>query len=432
MAKLQAIRGMHDILPSQVHTWQWVEAHIRNLMANYHYEEIRMPVVEPTELFARAVGTDTDIVGKEMYTFDDRNGDSLTLRPEATASCVRAAIQHGLLHNQTQRLWYMGPMFRHERPQKGRTRQFFQLGVEAFGYAGPDIDVEILCMTRLFLQRLGILHKVRLEINSLGLPSERMEYRKALVDYFKEHESKLDEDSKKRLATNPLRILDSKNPDLKKIIEKAPSILDYLSGDSKKYFDTLCQLLDSLGFEYTVNPRLVRGLDYYTHMVFEWITDELGAQGTVCAGGRYDNLVELIGGKSTPGVGFSLGIERAILLVEQEESVDVNEADVCVIALEENAMSSALQLAEMLRTCLPTLRVDNILGGSSAKSLFKRADKSGAEFALVIGEEELEQNAVTLKALREDLEQSRWHIDEELFEFLAQQFDLSYQKGSEE
>ncbi len=424
MTKLQAIRGMHDILPSQVHTWQWVEEHIRLLMAGYGYEEIRMPIVEATELFARAVGDDTDIVSKEMYTFDDRNGDSLTLRPEATASCVRAAIQHGLLHNQTQRLWYTGPMFRHERPQKGRTRQFYQLGAEAFGYPGPDIDVEILAMTRMFLQRLGVIKKVRLEINTLGLPAERTEYRAALLDYFAQHEEKLDEDSKNRLTTNPLRVLDSKNPDLKDLIENAPSILDYLSDESKNHFDELCAMLDALKFEYTINPRLVRGLDYYTHMVFEWITDELGAQGTVCAGGRYDELVELIGGKATPGVGFSLGLERLIELLEQEEAVEVNRPHICIVPLQEDAKAAALQLAEMLRAYLPDLHVHNILGGGGARSLFKRADKSGAQYALIIGDEELQQNAVTIKPLREDLEQSRWRIDEELFEFLAQQFDF--------
>lgn len=423
MSKLQAIRGMHDILPSQVHTWQWVEEHIRLLTANYGYEEIRTPIVEATELFARAVGDDTDIVSKEMYTFDDRNGDSLTLRPEATASCVRAAIQHGLLHNQTQRLWYTGPMFRHERPQKGRTRQFYQLGVEAFGFPGPDIDVEILCMTRLFLQRLGVLEKVRLEINTLGMPAERAQYREALITYFKQHENKLDEDSKKRLTSNPLRILDSKNPELKDVIANAPSILDYLSEASKQYFDELCEMLDALNFKYTINPRLVRGLDYYTHLVFEWITDELGAQGTVCAGGRYDNLVELIGGKSTPGVGFSLGLERLIEIVQQDEDIEINRPHLCVVPLQDEAKTAAIQLSEMLRTYLPELQVHTVLGGGSVKSLFKRADKSGAEFALIIGEEELQQNAVTMKALREDLEQARWKIDEELFEFLAQQFD---------
>jgi histidyl-tRNA synthetase len=414
---------MHDILPSQVHTWQWVEEHIRLLTANYGYEEIRTPIVEATELFARAVGDDTDIVSKEMYTFDDRNGDSLTLRPEATASCVRAAIQHGLLHNQTQRLWYTGPMFRHERPQKGRTRQFYQLGVEAFGFPGPDIDVEILCMTRLFLQRLGVLEKVRLEINTLGMPAERAQYREALITYFKQHENKLDEDSKKRLTSNPLRILDSKNPELKDVIANAPSILDYLSEASKQYFDELCEMLDALNFKYTINPRLVRGLDYYTHLVFEWITDELGAQGTVCAGGRYDNLVELIGGKSTPGVGFSLGLERLIEIVQQDEDIEINRPHLCVVPLQDEAKTAAIQLSEMLRTYLPELQVHTVLGGGSVKSLFKRADKSGAEFALIIGEEELQQNAVTMKALREDLEQARWKIDEELFEFLAQQFD---------
>lgn len=432
MSKLQAIRGMHDITPEQVHLWQSIEQTIRNLVASYGYEEIRFPIVESTELFARSIGEATDIVEKEMYTFADRNGDSLTLRPEGTAGCVRACFQQGLLHNQQQRLWYMGPMFRHERPQKGRTRQFHQFGVEAFGMPGPDVDVEIILLSAALFKQLGLFEHLRLEINTLGTPPERAKYREALVDYFKANESQLDEDSQRRLTTNPLRILDSKNTDMKNLIEHAPNLMDYLGDESKAHFLSLCDLLDMTGITYTVNPHLVRGLDYYCHTVFEWITDQLGAQGTVCAGGRYDGLCEMIGGKTIPGVGFALGLERLLELVAQTQDIPAQTPHVCIVPLSNNAAGMALSVAETLRVDLPGLRVNTLLGGGSAKSLFKRADKSGAEFALIIGEDELEDKTVAMKALRDNIEQSRWHLDDELLDFLAKQFDLSYSPTTNE
>jgi histidyl-tRNA synthetase len=362
-----------------------------------------------------------------MYTFNDRNGDSLTLRPEGTAGCVRACIQQGLLHNQLQRLWYLGPMYRHERPQKGRTRQFHQFGVEIFGMPGPDADAEVILMAANFFRQLGILSGLRLEINSLGLSHERAAYREALVAYFKQYADQLDEDSLRRLETNPLRILDTKNPDLKNLVEKAPILRDYLGEVSQAHFAELCELLDTAGIAYTINDRLVRGLDYYTHTVFEWITDSLGAQGTVCGGGRYDSLVEMVEGKPTPGVGFALGMERLIEMVCQAlpEAQAPTLPHLCVIPLAEEATGVALSVAETLRADLPGLRVQTLIGGGSVKSLFKRADKSGAEFALIIGDEEMESKTVTIKPLRDTMEQSKWHLDSELLQFLATQFDLA-------
>ncbi|MFI4957331.1 MAG: histidine--tRNA ligase [Gammaproteobacteria bacterium] len=417
--KYQAVRGMHDILPEETLGWAYVEDVIRRLMSGFQYQEIRMPIVESTSLFLGTLGTATDIVEKEMYTFEDRNGDSLTLRPEGTAGCVRAGIQSGILHNQMQRLWYMGPMFRHERPQKGRTRQFHQFGMEAFGMAGPDIDAEIIQVSQTLFKKLGILDSLRLEINTLGMPEERSAYRKALVEHFEAQPELLDEESKERLAKNPMRILDTKNPDLKPVVATAPKLMDYLGEATLAHFERLKQLLTDLGIEFTVNTAIVRGLDYYTHTVFEWITDALGAQGTVCGGGRYDGLVELLGGKSTQGIGFALGMERLIGLLPIEQRT--LKAHVCVLPSAESTTGMSLMFANTLRESVPGLRVETLLGGGSLKNLFKRADKSGATFAVVIGEEEKAENTVILKALRDNMEQARWPIDDTLFQFLAQQ-----------
>jgi histidyl-tRNA synthetase len=424
VSNIQAIRGMHDIIPEAMPAWHVVEAQIRALVTSYGYEEIRFPILEPTELFARTLGVSTDIVEKEMYTFADRNGDSLSMRPEGTAGCTRACIQAGLLHNQIQRLWYMGPMYRHERPQKGRTRQFHQFGVEVFGLPTPDADAEIILMTAQLFEQLGIRQTLRLELNSLGLPEERAAYRQHLVDYFKRHLDQLDEDSLRRLDTNPMRILDTKNPDLKALVSSAPLLKDHLGEVSRAHFAKLCQILDTVGIEYLVNDTLVRGLDYYTHTVFEWITDSLGAQGTVCGGGRYDGLVEMLGGKSTPGVGFALGLERLIELTSQGQNIVAGQPHICVIPLSEEATAMALSVANTLRKDLPGLRLQSLLGGGSAKSLFKRADKSGADLALIIGDEEIKTKTVTLKALRDNMDQSTWHLDGELLQFLAQQLDI--------
>ncbi len=405
MAKIQAIRGMNDILPEQTPTWQYLEATVRNLLRQYGYQEIRMPIVEQTDLFKRSIGEVTDIVEKEMYTFDDRNGDSLTLRPEGTAGCVRAAEEHGLLFNQTRRLWYSGPMFRHERPQKGRYRQFHQIGVECFGMAGPDIDAELLMLTARLWKTLGLSGHTRLEINSIGSAQSRKVYRDALVDYLSGYASKLDPDSQRRLTTNPLRILDSKDPGTRSILENAPRLDDYLDDDSRAHFDRLRELLDAAGVSYTVNPALVRGLDYYGKTVFEWITDSLGAQGTVCAGGRYDGLVEQLGGKPTCAVGFAMGVERLILLLETLDLIpdSVNgDADVCVTAMGDATVAPALALAESLRDQLPGRVVVTHCGGGSFKSQMKKADRSGARYAVILGENELANGTVGLKPLRSE------------------------------
>ncbi|QQZ27706.1 histidine--tRNA ligase [Thiothrix subterranea] len=402
---IQSIRGMNDILPDATPAWQYLENTARTLLNRYGYSEIRMPIVEQTDLFSRAVGEVTDIVEKEMYTFTDRNDDSLSLRPEGTAGCIRAGIQHGLLHNQQQRLWYTGPMFRHERPQKGRYRQFHQIGVEAFGMAGPDIDAELISMTARLWKSLG-LRNLRLELNTLGTPECRHTYRELLVEYFTAHHDALDEDSKRRLHTNPLRILDTKNPDLKEIVAAAPSLHDHLDAVSREHFATLRSLLDSMGIAYEVNPRLVRGLDYYTHMVFEWVTDDLGAQSTVCAGGRYDGLVEQLGGKPTPGVGFGMGLERLILLLEtQGITPPVTAPDVYLIMAGTAAIQTGLTLAETLRDALPDLRLISNGGEGSFKTQMKRADKSSASFALILGENEVERGEIGLKPLRDGGEQ---------------------------
>jgi len=401
MAKnIQAIRGMHDILPAQSGLWLFLESRVMDVLERYGYKEIRTPIAEMTELFRRSIGDVTDIVEKEMYTFEDRNGDSLTLRPEGTAGCVRAGIQSGLFHNQVQRLWYRGPMFRHERPQKGRYRQFYQMGVEAFGLEGPDIDLEVIAITRRFWQVLG-LDDLQLQINTLGTAEERLIYRDRLVEYLSGHAALLDEDSQRRLQTNPLRILDSKNPQMRELIEQAPTLMEYLGEASRSHFDLLCAGLESLGIAYVVNPRLVRGLDYYARTVFEWVTDKLGAQGTVCAGGRYDGLVEQLGGRATPAVGFAMGLERLILLLEQQqESIPVSVPDAYLVMVGEAPQNAGIKLAEALRDQLPELRLLCHCGGGSFKSQFKKADRSGARYALILGEEELARGVIGVKPLR--------------------------------
>lgn len=406
--KIQAIRGMNDLLPEQSPLWQYFEGQVDALMQRYGYREIRTPIVEQTDLFARSIGEVTDIVEKEMYTFADRNGDSLTLRPEGTASCVRAAMEHGLLYNQTQRLWYQGPMFRHERPQKGRYRQFHQIGVEAYGMDGPDIDVEVILLSARLWKQLGLYEQVTLELNSLGSLDARRAYRDTLVAYFEAHRDVLDEDSQRRLASNPLRILDSKNPDMAEMLAGAPRLLDHLDDDSRQHFERLTALLDAAGIDYRINPRLVRGLDYYSRTVFEWTTTALGSQGTVCAGGRYDGLVEQLGGKPTPAVGFAMGIERLILLLETLDLVP-NECqrgpDAYLLAMGERAEREALLLGEQLRDGLPGLSLQVHCGGGGFKSQIKKADRSGARLALILGDDEVAEGTLGLKHLREDRDQ---------------------------
>mgnify|MGYP000438984639 FL=1 len=402
--KIQSIRGMNDLLPEQSATWQYLERTVAELLASYSYGEIRFPILEQTELFKRAVGEVTDIVEKEMYSFDDRNGDSLSLRPEGTAGCVRACTENGLLHNQTQRLWYTGPMFRHERPQKGRLRQFHQVGVEAFGLTGPDIDAELLLITARLWKILKIDHAVTLQINSLGTSADRADYRAALVEYLNARRDQLDEDSQRRLETNPMRILDSKNPDTQALLNSAPSLEDFIDQESRDHFQQLCAMLDATNISYEVNPRLVRGLDYYSKTVFEWVTTNLGAQGTVCAGGRYDGLVEQLGGKPCPGVGFAMGVERLVLLLDElgavPDSVD-QAVDLYLLAVG-NVEQQALVLAENLRSDCPNIRLECHCGGGSFKSQIKRADKSGARIALILGEDEVASDTVGVKYLRED------------------------------
>ncbi len=415
---IQSIRGMHDVLPDDSHRWQSFEAIIQKLMTSYGYKEIRMPLVESTDLFCRSIGEVTDIVEKEMYTFEDRNGDKLTLRPEGTASCVRAGIQHGLLHNQIQRLWYSGPMFRHERPQKGRYRQFHQFGVEAYGIETPDIDAELILISARLWRQLG-LKSVRLELNTLGSNQARADYKQILVEYLNKHIDLLDEDSLRRLKTNPLRILDSKNPALKEILDNAPALLDHLDDESRQQFDQLKTSLDTVGIEYTINPRLVRGLDYYCKTVFEWVTDELGAQGTICAGGRYDGLVEQLGGKLTPAIGFALGVERILSLLETQQEQPAETIDIYFVLLGEDSGIKGLQLAEEIREQLPDVKMIAHCGGGSMKSQMKKADKSGAEIALIMGEDELKNAQVTVKYLREKKQQDSVDF-EKLTVFLKQ------------
>ena len=398
---IQAIRGMNDLLPETLALWQRIEQSAETVLAAYGYREIRFPIIEKTELYRRSIGAVTDIVEKEMYSFEDRNGDSLTLRPEGTAGCVRAGIENGLLHNQVQRLWYAGPMFRHERPQKGRYRQFHQIGVEAFGIGTPDIDAELILLSARLWRLLGI-RDLELQINSLGTAAARAAYRQVLVDYLRAHLAALDEDSRRRLETNPLRVLDSKNPEMQALIAAAPSLHEYLDAESRAHFDALRQLLDAAGIAYRVNPRLVRGLDYYTRTVFEWVTTELGAQGTVCAGGRYDGLVEQLGGQATAAAGFALGIERLAELAAVQQVPGVQSAPQVYIAPlgEGKTMEVGMALAEQLRDA--GLRVELHCGGGSLKSQLKRADRSGARYVLILGENELAAGQVSVKNLRAD------------------------------
>ncbi len=419
MAKnIQAIRGMHDVLPEQTARWQFVEQQIREVLGAYAYKEIRLPIVEKTELFKRSIGEVTDIVEKEMYTFDDRNGDSLTLRPEGTAGCLRACLEHGLLHNQVHRLWYYGQMFRHERPQKGRYRQFIQLGVETYGMAGPDIDAELILLSYRLWQRLGILDTVELQLNSLGTVAERAVYREHLIEYFSAHSDQLDEDSQRRLQTNPLRILDTKNPDMQELVENAPALMDFIGAESKAHFTGLTDTLDTLNISYTLNQRLVRGLDYYSKTVFEWVTTQLGAQGTICAGGRYDGLIEQLGGKPNHAVGFAMGMERILALLESREDLgNIKSVDAYMILVGEAAMKSGLVLAEQLRDSLPKLRLQMNCAAASFKSQFKKADKSGADYALILAEDEVLSGKISIKYLRTDQEQ-RTVSQAELIELL--------------
>jgi histidyl-tRNA synthetase len=410
---IQAIRGMNDCLPDQTVQWQFVEDTIHQLVSSYGYREIRTPIVESTDLFKRSIGEVTDIVEKEMYTFDD-HGDSLTLRPEGTACTVRAGIEHGLLYNQQQRLWYMGPMFRHERPQKGRYRQFHQFGVETYGLSGPDIDAELIRMTARLWKMLGMSEHVLLEINSLGSNEARTAYKETLVNYLRAHKESLDEDSLRRLESNPLRVLDSKNPDVQAVVANAPMLIDHLDEDSALHFNQLRERLDAFGIQYRINPSLVRGLDYYNRTVFEWVTESLGAQGTVCAGGRYDGLVQQLGGKATPAVGFALGLERLILMLQELDLMGnaTSNIDVYVCALGDAAELFSVEVAERLRDKLPHLKVMNHCGGGNFKKQMKRADASGAAITLIIGDSEAETNQVTVKAMREQKEQQSMSIEQ--------------------
>lgn len=414
MAKLsaiQALRGMNDICLPAITYWQAIEGIMRGLMQEYAYHEIRFPIVEATALFQRSLGDTTDIVEKEMYTFADRNGDSLTLRPEGTAGCVRAVVEQGLLHQLPQRVWYMGQMFRHERPQKGRYRQFHQLGVEVFGLSTAASDAEIIMMSARLWKRLGIEEAVTLHINSLGTPHTRQQYREELVKFLTPLHDQLDEDSQRRLHHNPMRILDSKNPKTRELVEKAPRLIDRLDPESEQHFKEVLHILDQVGIPYVVNPHLVRGLDYYTHTVFEWVTDRLGAQDAVCSGGRYDGLVEQLGGKPTPAVGFALGLERLVTLVSSMQTCEPTAPEAYVIA-EKEYMPKALALSENLRNDVGGIQLISDNSGASMKSQFKKADKSGAKYALVLGEQEVAQNRISVKPLREEAEQLRLSYDD--------------------
>ncbi len=407
MKKIQSIRGMNDLLPEDSPCWQYLESTVSDLLSRYGYGEIRFPILEPTELFKRTIGEVTDIVEKEMYTFDDRNGDSVTLRPEGTAGCVRACEQHGLTYNQIQRLWYQGPMFRYERPQRGRLRQFHQIGAEVFGLNGPDIDAELITMTWRLWQQLELTDVVTLQLNTLGTSESRGNYRDALVAYLEQCKNQLAEDSQRRLSSNPMRILDSKNTDTQALLNDAPVLHDFLDDESLQHFDQLRGLLDAVGIPYEVNPRLVRGLDYYGKTVFEWVTSSLGAQGTVCAGGRYDGLVEQLGGRSTPAVGFAMGVERLVLLLDAAGVVPdsiARQVDVYLVAAGD-VQAEALKLGEELRTHCSTLRVQNHCGGGNLKKQMKKANESGAIVALILGENEVASGEVAIKFLREDKQQ---------------------------
>lgn len=423
---IQAIRGMNDILPDQSPHWLYLEDQVRDLLTAYGYQQIRLPIVEQTALFKRSIGEVTDIVEKEMYTFADRNDELLTLRPEGTASCVRAGIQHGLLYNQIQRLWYSGPMFRYEKPQQGRYRQFHQIGVEVFGLPGPDIDAELIIMTARLWRQLGLQDQVTLQLNSLGTAEERQRYRADLVAFLQQHYDTLDADSQRRLESNPLRVLDSKHPETAALVEQAPKLLAYLGEESLQHFQQLQQLLDSVGIAYEVNPRLVRGLDYYNGTVFEWVTQALGAQGTVCAGGRYDGLVAQLGGRATPAFGMAMGVERLLALLAQvhETLPQTPQPHLYLIHQGEAALNQAMQLAENIRDQALGLQVQLHCGAGSLKSQFKRADKSGAQLALILAADELAQQQITIKWLRQDCPQQQvaWsHLNHWLAEWWTQQ-----------
>jgi histidyl-tRNA synthetase len=410
--KPRAVRGMNDILPQASRTWRYLESVVQDIVESYGYAEIRLPLLEYTPLFKRSIGTATDIVEKEMYTFADRNGESLTLRPEATASMVRAGISNGLFHNQRQKLWTSGPMFRYEKPQQGRYRQFYQFDVEAVGYDGPDVDAEMILMSARLWERLEISH-LTLQINSLGTPASRQTYREALLGYFSSVKNELDDDSIRRLEQNPLRILDSKNPDMQAIVAAAPVMLDFLDAESAEHFAGLQALLDAAGVEYCVNPRLERGLDYYSRTVFEWVTDALGAQGAVCSGGRYDGLVEKLGGRATPAIGWAMGIERFAALYEVcGGEVPPAQADVYIAAVGAGTQARAFALAEELRDSMAGIRIDMNLGGGSFKAQMKRADKSNAAFALILGEQELANGCIGIKPLRSAAEQETVALEE--------------------
>ena len=409
MSKIQSVKGMNDLLPADSGVWQYVESVVSKCLREYSYREIRFPIVEKTELFKRSIGEVTDIVEKEMYTFEDRNGDSLTLRPEGTAACVRACEQHGLLYNQTQRLWYTGPMFRYERPQKGRLRQFHQVGVETFGMSGPDIDAELLLLSARLWKYLGIDQVVTLQINSIGSLDARASYKAALVEFLSGVKDQLDEDSQRRLDSNPLRILDSKVPATQALLDGAPELIDYLDEESRADFDALKAILDAAGLKYEVNPRLVRGLDYYNKTVFEWVTDELGAQGTVCAGGRYDGLVGYLGGRATPAVGFAMGVERLVLLLETlqvlPDSVEAGQQPHVFVAAMGDVSAYTFSSLEAIRSVCEGLRCQLNCGGGKFKSQLKRANDSGANYALIIGEQEQADKTLIIKDLRSGADQ---------------------------
>jgi len=407
---VQSVRGMNDILPAEIGAWQCLESAAREVLAAYGYEEMRVPVVEHTELFKRAIGEHTDVVSKEMYTFADQGGDSLTLRPEATAGLVRAVISNNMLRGQRWKLWCAGPMFRHERPQKGRYRQFHQIDVEAIGYAGPDVDVELIALTARLWRRLGI-ERVQLQINSLGTAEARRGYREKLIEYFRAHETQLDADSRRRLEANPMRILDSKNPEMQQLIAGAPLLTEHLDAESREHFDAVCNALRALGIDFKINPRLVRGLDYYSRTVFEWITDALGAQDAVCSGGRYDGLISQLGGEATPAIGFALGMERVVELLAQANRAPLaTGSDVYIVVNGAQAAAQALQLAERLRDALPQRGIALNLGGGNFKAQFRRADRSGAALAVILGDDELSRGVVALKPLRQESGQSECPI----------------------
>ena len=415
MASIKAIRGMNDILPAQTPLWQFFEAQVKLVFDQYGYQEIRMPIAEKTDLFCRSIGEATDVVEKEMYTFADRNGDNMTLRPEGTASCVRAAQEHGLTYNQVQRLWYHGPMFRYERPQKGRQRQFHQFGAEVYGLDGPDVDAELIIMTARLWRQLGLLGAVKLQLNTLGSAAARAAYRTDLVAFLQANMALLDADSQRRVTTNPLRVLDSKDESTQALLDGAPNFYGYLDDESRVHFERLCELLDAAGISYEVNPRLVRGLDYYCKTVFEWVTDKLGSQGTVCGGGRYDGMIEQLGGKPTPAVGWAMGVERMILLLQemQQEPAGLGQqADVYLAHMGDAATVRTMQLAEQLRTDIPGLRLLWHCGGGSLKNQMKKANRCGAKLVLIMGEDELAQGQIQIKPLQGQDEQQSISLDQ--------------------